>query len=240
MDGIASWLEGGNEHMESLIIHEITHWFTKQRNRRGAPYGLDKLFTEGISMFAECATYPESFFSRWHIDILLRKFDELVEKPGSTRDVAYLLSKLSSKYHNRYYYVLGFYMWVVICAYKIRKEEGRECFEKTYPPPDYLFINIDRIRNLVVHEKVIPLLITFRSNMTPAMFFKEYVEATKKMGVRSIFNKETMESLIEVAKEGVAKRKRAIETRKANRNLLKLSRHLKQRDMEEAKRKRAS
>ena len=90
----------------------------------------------------------------------------------------------------------------------------------------------------IADKVAIEWLRKFRSRMTPKFFFKQYAEATKKMKVPSIFNEEAMKALIEAADEDLAKRKRDIETRKINRNLLKLARHLKQRDMKNAKRKR--
>ena len=208
-----------HKHLESTIIHELSHWFTKHIHERS---GISNLFSEGFAVFSQYCTHPKYALNNWLPSTI--KVVKLIKRPLSIEHMEFVL-----KDDRLYAFILGFYMWLIIYVYKIKGKEGKKCFIR----------GINKgILIEIADENAFRWLRTFR-RMEPQTFFKQYAETTKKMNVPSIFNKAAMKFMIETANEEVAKRKRAIETRKANRNLLKLARHLEQRDLEKAKLKRS-
>ena len=212
--------------IELILIHELTHLFTKHIKENDS---FNKLFSEGIGVFSEYCIKPGDTLEEWICKPEHRRvLSELTKNSKSIETMESIVNDRAIPYY------VGFYMWLTIYAYKRRKKGGgRKCFRKYFKSD----INTARLIK-IVDKEAIEWLRKFRSLMTPKLFFKQYAEATKKMKVPSIFNKAAMEFLIEDYNEDVAKRKRDIETRKIIRNLLKLARRLKQRDMEEAERNR--
>ena len=222
---IAGYLMNENrKQLEQTIFHEIVHWFTRHFDKR-TENRLGNLFSEGIASFAEYIANPKKFLIKRNLNSVLVKFYEVVKQSGSIKDIENFVISVDLSLQ----YSLGAYMWVVIYAYKIRKEKGRECFDSRLPtnantldPAPLIrknqlpyFLNEERIIELAAEEKATRWLSAFTKLMTPAMFLKEYVEAAKKMKLHSIFSETAGEFLIEAAKEEKAKRKEAIYRRRA-------------------------
>ena len=194
------------KEIELAILHELTHWFTKHGDQDQEP--LSKLFLEGIAVFSEYShDRTEATLKKWFSK---NNIEEILRITNSPLSIEEMKKYVNNKGEPENPYFLGLYMWLTIYAYKRQGKDGKKCFEHG--------INTNRLLE-IADETAIKWLMKFRDVMTLHRFFKEYVEATKKMNVPSIFNAAAREFLIVGSILEVAKRKTAIERTRLMRRL---------------------
>ena len=218
--------------LEQTILHELTHWFTKHINQDENT--LHKLFSEGLAVFSEYCAEPEHTLKEWLSPDKLEGISRMTNGPRSIEEMENDVS-LKNPYTIGLYMWLTIYAYKsqkkdgrkcfepYINTARLIKIAYKDAIENTCTHCGFKsLIKIaykDAIENTCTHcgfkslikivdKEAIKWLRVFRNLMTPNLFFKQYAEATKKMNVRSTFNKAAMEFLIETANEETAKRKK--------------------------------
>ena len=159
-----------------LLIHEWEHWLTSHLNEDRITLYL--LFSEGLATFAEYVTSPDEVSNtarRKLLKVSREQFSLLEMESAIDAD-------------KNLPYAIGWFMWLLIYSYKAFGRTTQNYVDDTW---------LTSIVSGQNREKALAWLRTF-SHISPKLFFKMYIEATRAMKVRLFFNRAAEEELLKL------------------------------------------
>ena len=159
-----------------LLLHEWEHWLTSHLNNKDKT--LLSLFSEGLATFSEHVTSPVELSNKTRRKLL----------KVSRQQFSLLEMESAIDADKKLTYVVGWFMWLLIYSYKAFGRTAQNYLDNAW------LISIVSGQN---REKALAWLRTF-SHISPKLFFKMYIEATRAMKVRLFFNRAAEEELLKL------------------------------------------